>query len=372
MSYNYQTQWDSPNFTPFAQVAATWGRGRTYEAIAIHWWGDPNTNPSYEGVIATLCNPARQASAHLVATGTGRRVAQLVNFDDASWATNSANPYTISIECDPRCREEDYDVVAEVIAQIRDAFGDLPLVPHKQFAATVCPGNYNLAELDRRARLKDGSGDWGDVKDKYQQPAPPPAPTVDTLYRLVIDGKQVAAYSVEKNAYDGWVNYGSHGTITYQGSDITQALVDKYKPAPVPEVSEPSPTDPTVTPPTETPGIPVETDNQQIPETTPPVNPLPTNPKEDNVQFTKGDLKKMNKETQALLDSNEFHPVISDRVKTVAYFSTDLAAIGSTFGFTILAILGSINPIDALTVNAAVMTALLALKQTFRLSSKKQ
>ena len=164
MSFKYETQHNSPNFTAGADAPKTWGRAYKPTHIAIHWWGDPNTGPTYEGVIATLVNPNRGASAHFVATGTGRRVAQLIDLSNASWATNSANPYTISIECDPRCREEDYDVVAELIANIRSALGDLPLVPHRQFVATQCPGNYNLAELDRRARLKDGSGDWGDVK----------------------------------------------------------------------------------------------------------------------------------------------------------------------------------------------------------------
>lgn len=170
MSYRYETQYSSPNYTDSSQVYATWGRQRTIEAIAIHWWGDPNQGPTYEGVIATLCNPNRGASAHLVATGTDRRVAQLVDFDDASWATNSANPYTISIECDPRCRDEDYDVVGELIAQIRDAYGDLPLVPHRQFVQTACPGNYDLGRLDAIARTKDGSGDWGTVNNKVQAP----------------------------------------------------------------------------------------------------------------------------------------------------------------------------------------------------------
>lgn len=165
MSFKYETQHNSPNFTKGSDAPKVWGRVYKPTHIAIHWWGDPNTGPTYEGVIATLVKPNRGASAHFVATGTGRRVAQLINLGDASWATNSANPYTISIECDPRCREEDYDVVAELIANIRSALGDLPLVPHRQFVATQCPGNYNLAELDRRARLKDGSGDWGVVKN---------------------------------------------------------------------------------------------------------------------------------------------------------------------------------------------------------------
>ncbi len=168
MSYKYITQFDSPNFTPPNQVFATWGRPRTFEAIAIHWWGDPNQEPTLQTTINTLINPNRGASAHFVASGTDREVAQLVDMANASWATNSANPYTISIECDPRCRDEDYDVVAELIANIRSVYGNLPLVPHRQFVATTCPGNYDLARLDALAHTKDGSGEFGNVTDNEE------------------------------------------------------------------------------------------------------------------------------------------------------------------------------------------------------------
>lgn len=154
MAYTFLTQYNSPNYTPASESQATWGRPRTIEKIAVHHWGDPNTNPSFEGVISVLCNPARQASAHFVATGTGRRVACLVDPTDASWATSSANPYTISIECDPRCRDEDYDVVGELIAEIRATYGNLPLIPHKAVVATACPGNYDLNRLNAVAGTK--------------------------------------------------------------------------------------------------------------------------------------------------------------------------------------------------------------------------
>lgn len=167
MAYQFITQYDSPNFTPQAQVSSVWiGQTRKLYAsegakIAIHWWGDPNTNPSFEGVISTLCNPNRGASSHFIATGTGRRVACLVNMPDASWATNSANPFTFSIECDPRCRDEDYDVVAEVIAELRKEYGDLPLVPHRDYNATACPGNYDLNRLNAEARKKIAGSEFG-------------------------------------------------------------------------------------------------------------------------------------------------------------------------------------------------------------------
>lgn len=200
MSYNWLTQYNSPNYTPANRVQATWGRPRTIEAIAIHWWGDPNTNPSFEGVVSVLTNPSRGASAHLVASGTGRKVACLVNFADASWATNSANPYTISIECDPRCRPEDYDVIAEVIAQLRQVYGNLPLVPHKQFVSTACPGNYDLGRLDREARNKIAKPewDWGHVENKPTAPAAPKWVNMDNP-RHMIANEDLFVYDLVAN-----------------------------------------------------------------------------------------------------------------------------------------------------------------------------
>ena len=156
----------SPNYTPASQVSSVWGRPRTFEAIAIHWWDDPARHPSFEGVIATLTNPTRQASAHYVAEKG--RVAQLVREADASWATNSANPFTISIECNPRQLQGDYETIAELISDIWKRHGKLPLVPHRKYAQTTCPGTYSLSKLESLA-------------EGYFAPKPPKLPA-DLVY----------------------------------------------------------------------------------------------------------------------------------------------------------------------------------------------
>ena len=222
MSYNWITSSSSPNYTPGSRAQATWGRPRTIEAISIHWWGDPNTNPSFEGVVSWLCNPKSGASAHLVATGTGRKVACLVNFGDASWATNSANPYTISIELDPRCRNEDYDVAAEVIAQLRQVYGNIPLVPHRQFIVTQCPGNYDLGRLDREAAQKVAKPewDWGHVENKQVEPPKPVNKPVPAAYSLAEPITVIANLDrVELWDLDTNPSYASKKTFT-KGSEI--------------------------------------------------------------------------------------------------------------------------------------------------------
>jgi hypothetical protein len=180
MAYNYLTQYNSPNYTPGADTASVWGVNRQLRDIVIHHWGDPATNPTFEGVIAHLDDSASQVSAHYVATGDGRRVACLVSPADNAWATDGENPYSIAIECDPRCRPEDYDVVAELIADIRSAYGNMPLKPHKQFWNTSCPGNWDLTRLDSLSRQKVSQAEWGQVTDlnpPVTLPAPQPTPS---------------------------------------------------------------------------------------------------------------------------------------------------------------------------------------------------
>lgn len=165
MAYKDITNRNSPNFTV--------GRaGKKITGITIHWWGDPASNPSTAGVVNWLCNKASQVSAHYVASGTNREVYCLVNLKDTAWHAGNltGNQTTIGIELDPRCRAEDYDVAAELIADIWKVYGKLPLYPHKQWKATACPGNYNLAHLAALAEQK-----------LNPKPTPPPEPVTQPV-----------------------------------------------------------------------------------------------------------------------------------------------------------------------------------------------
>lgn len=299
MSYNYITNRDSPNFTRAADSTAVFGMPRVIEGITIHWWGDPNQNPQFDNIVNYLCRPGGNSSAHYVASGTGRKVACIVNPGDVAWHSGAAwgNARTIGIECDPRARDEDYDVVAELVADIRSAYGDVPIYWHSYFSATACPGAYSPERIDKLSYTKfSHTTDWGKGGNKNPAPSPPAkilanadqirqayreilereadsgglttylnanmtieevrgalqssqeyktlqdmkaseAARVEAakkLYKLLIDGKQVAAYSTEENAYSGYVSYGRKGAITQNNIDLTKIIVDKY--------TQPSPT----------------------------------------------------------------------------------------------------------------------------------
>lgn len=163
-TYQYITSMDSPNFTRGRQ-------GRPKIGETGHHWGDPRNEPKFEGVCAWLCNPRSQVSAHYVVTGTGRRVACLVDPEDTAWHAGNwtGNTQTIGIEMDPRCRPEDYDTAAELIAELWIAYGRMPIYPHRHWTATSCPGNYDLGRLEREAVV------W------YQRRTQPAAPAKQSV-----------------------------------------------------------------------------------------------------------------------------------------------------------------------------------------------
>lgn len=281
MSYQYETQHNAISFTKGRE-------GKAVDKIVIHWWGDPAQNPSYEGVVNWFKNPNAGTSAHFVATGTGRRVAQLVDLTNTAWHAGnwSANLTSIGIELDPRCRAEDYDVAAELIADIRSAVGDVPLYWHSNFTATRCPGNYDVAHLDRLSYTKfSHPTDWGKggTTPTPQPPviAPPDpkltkldnsviyftkvdAPVIDVLTGKTVTtikkGEQFRAYaSITANDKTYFVTEFSYSKGFKNGVEASQLEIVTI-PVPVPE---PPVVEPPVTPPTP----PVE------PPVTPPIEP---------------------------------------------------------------------------------------------------
>lgn len=182
MSYNYITDKDSNNFTPSNQSMSIFGYDRKIEGICLHHWGDPATNPQFDGVVNYLCRVNGNTSAHFVATATGRKVACIVAPKDVAWHSGSAwgNARTIGIELDPRERDEDYDVAAELVADIRSAYGDVPLYWHSYFTATSCPGGWDADKLDKLSYTKfSHPTDWGKGGDiTPKTPVAPPTPVV--------------------------------------------------------------------------------------------------------------------------------------------------------------------------------------------------
>lgn len=140
-------------YTPAAHVPRVFGRKRTIESITIHHWGVPGQ--THDGVNNFFVNGPGTTSAHFVASAG--RVNCLVSPLDAAWHAGNAvgNATSIGIECRPEASDGDYETVAALVRYLRDEYGpDLPLIPHRNWQATQCPG---IWDLDRINLMASGS-----------------------------------------------------------------------------------------------------------------------------------------------------------------------------------------------------------------------
>lgn len=134
----------SPNYSAGRPAGAP-------NTITIHWWG--SYGQTHDGVVNYLCRKNGDTSAHYVASSQG--VTQIVSDRDRAWHAGAlGNPRSIGIECRPEMTDQDFAMVAKLVAAIREEHGDLPLKGHKDWMATQCPGTWyaQLARLDQMAR----------------------------------------------------------------------------------------------------------------------------------------------------------------------------------------------------------------------------
>lgn len=184
--YDYISKYDSPNYTPASKVRAVYGIDRKITGITIHHWG--MKGQAFFGVVNYLCREGGNTSAHEVIESG--KVAVIVDHKNAAWHAGNArgNATTLGLELRPEATDGDYATAAQRIHELRKEYGDLPLIPHRDWKATACPGNWDLKRLDREARAI-GSGaakPAGSVKPKPSKPA---GNSVKQMATEVIAGK---------------------------------------------------------------------------------------------------------------------------------------------------------------------------------------
>lgn len=103
------------------------------------------------------------------------------------------------------------------------------------------------------ADAKAAHGIANGIADFFRQPRPlstptpivvnpSPIPYVDALYHVMLGGKQVGAYKIDKNAYIKWEQTPGSIVLDGTGKDVTGELVKKY----APPVAVPEPITPVV------------------------------------------------------------------------------------------------------------------------------
>lgn len=177
MTYQSITSRSSPNHSG--------ARTKRVTSITIHHWGAPGQ--SFDGVVSYLCRPAGTSSAHYVVEDG--RVACIVDPDQIAWhaGVRARNEDSIGIECRPEATDGDYATVAELVRELRAAYGDLPLKHHRDWKATACPGIWDLKRLDALARAGAPSRPASSTTTRPTvQPARAPLPTVQEDDTMIV------------------------------------------------------------------------------------------------------------------------------------------------------------------------------------------
>lgn len=137
MSYQLITKYQSANagYDPYYHHG-----GNVPKLIVIHHWGQDGQ--SFDGVCSWLCRHNGDSSAHFVVEAG--KVAQLMPVTDAAWhvGIKSINMQSIGIECRPEMSDGDLQTVVELVTDLFNKYGEMPVRGHKDFVPTQCPGRY--------------------------------------------------------------------------------------------------------------------------------------------------------------------------------------------------------------------------------------
>jgi N-acetylmuramoyl-L-alanine amidase len=174
VTYTIDESLSDSEYTAAGDVPGTFGgTPRRIESITIHHWGV--FGQTHDGVVDFFMRQSFLTSAHFVVSDG--RIHCLVSPANASWAAGNAygNATSIHIECRPEATDGDYHTVAWLVDFLRDHYGpNLPLIPHRYWQATACPGKWDLGRIDDLARA---------VEAPVPAPAPPaPAPMVPRVF----------------------------------------------------------------------------------------------------------------------------------------------------------------------------------------------
>ncbi|WP_311452272.1 peptidoglycan recognition family protein [uncultured Rothia sp.] len=135
---------------------------KSVDTIVIHHWG--NDGQKFEQVCSFL-QSSPVSSAHFVVESG--RCAQLVDIKNVAWHSGNwdANMRSIGIECRPEMSPEDFETVAQVIADLEVYYGrSFYISGHLDHYNTECPGRWydQLDRLvDRVNAIKEGKIEHG-------------------------------------------------------------------------------------------------------------------------------------------------------------------------------------------------------------------
>lgn len=165
MKYVDIADYNAVSFTKDERVTVEDGEeilSPSVDTIVIHHWGDDGQK--FEQVCEFFASGPGTSAHFVVEAG---RCAQLVEIKDVAWHAGNwaANQRSIGIECRPEMSPEDFETVAQVIADLEAYYGrSFYINGHLDYFNTECPGRwYNRLEdlINRVNDIKAGKVERG-------------------------------------------------------------------------------------------------------------------------------------------------------------------------------------------------------------------
>lgn len=165
MKYVDISSYNSVSFTPDDRVTVEDGAeilDESVDTVVIHHWGVDGQR--FEDVCNFLQGSPKSSAHFVVESG---RCAQLVDIKNIAWHSGNwdANIRSIGIECRPEMSPEDFETVAQVIADLEVHYNrSFYINGHLDYYNTECPGRWysRLDDLIRRVNeIKAGKIERG-------------------------------------------------------------------------------------------------------------------------------------------------------------------------------------------------------------------
>lgn len=304
MSYPIETKiaaktgWHTPS-----EAKSYYGR-YARDGVTVHWWNSPDKvkDSDHDNIVNYILNKARNGTGSVNYVLSNNKISMLVEPDNVSWASQSGNPTTVSVEFSPHLNDEGYKKAGWLISQLEKRYGKaMRLYKHSDWYSTACPGSLDLG------RMRHEANRWNAGDYNPKPPAPTPPAKAELVWEKLPTPKLYKTNKPTTNLWDfnntTWnmksvKQFGQGEQMLIYGKVLnktlgalyllteysyTRGITNGFNQADLDEYVEPKPVPTPIPTPTPEPvPDPEEPEPTPEPEDPTPTNPEPTVPPEDS------------------------------------------------------------------------------------------
>ena len=164
-------------FTP-AEARAYYGRYDRH-GITWHWWGDGTGASNHDNIVNYMLAGAERGEKSVNHVLSDNKITLVVGPDNVAWTSQSGNPVSVSVECQPTLGGEGYKKAGWLASEIAGRYGgDRAYYGHNYWYSTACPGTISLDRIRQEEdKWQRGEYNAAPTPTPTPTPTPPPSPT---------------------------------------------------------------------------------------------------------------------------------------------------------------------------------------------------